>query len=343
MRVALEKRDYPKYPFLKEAKELIDKNTRPLDRYLKSQKGKKTTEFAFQRLLSSIEHERDEKINFPKELEIEDLIASFYIARVIVSCINDRGIFEKFIKFESSSTFKFFFDEDEGVRNEILNKIGLNFVSSEFNTVLNLKVTDYVEMIAGLNEERWRLVNRDINDGYVTINNLEIDELFRERVKVILRQKSQTVPKEICAILNDYADKFNSIYQSKILEDFGQIDEKSYPPCIIVLLNAITSGKNITHFGRFSLTSFLYGIGLNTTQIIELFCRAPDFDIAKTQYQVEHITGRGGTEYTAPSCAAMRTNNLCFNRDLFCETINHPLSYYKKRKKAKKPEPTGTT
>jgi DNA primase large subunit len=52
-------------------------------------------------------------------------------------------------------------------------------------------------------------------------------------------------------------------------------------------------------------------------------------------YQVEHITGRGGsgTEYTAPACAAMRTTGLCVNRDALCERVAHPLSYYKVKKK----------
>jgi DNA primase large subunit len=52
-------------------------------------------------------------------------------------------------------------------------------------------------------------------------------------------------------------------------------------------------------------------------------------------YQVEHITGRGGsgTEYTAPACAAMKTTGLCIRPDTICEKVNHPLSYYKLKKK----------
>jgi len=51
-------------------------------------------------------------------------------------------------------------------------------------------------------------------------------------------------------------------------------------------------------------------------------------------YQVEHITGRGGTgtEYTTPACAAMKTTGLCVNKDTICEKISHPLSYYKIKK-----------
>jgi DNA primase large subunit len=52
-------------------------------------------------------------------------------------------------------------------------------------------------------------------------------------------------------------------------------------------------------------------------------------------YQVEHITGRGGsgTEYTAPACAAMRTTGLCVHRDPLCERVSHPLQYYRTKKK----------
>ena len=71
---------------------------------------------------------------------------------------------------------------------------------------------------------------------------------------------------------------------------------------------------------------------MDNDRIAELYARSPDFDREKTMYQVGHITGGGGTEYTAPACAAMRTTGLCIRPDKICETINHPLSYYRKKK-----------
>ena len=55
-------------------------------------------------------------------------------------------------------------------------------------------------------------------------------------------------------------------------------------------------------------------------------------------YQVEHITGRGGsgTEYTAPACAVMRTTRALCPRDPLCERVAHPLSYYTVKKKDQK-------
>jgi DNA primase large subunit len=73
---------------------------------------------------------------------------------------------------------------------------------------------------------------------------------------------------------------------------------------------------------------------MNTNQIAELYARSPDFDPQKTMYQVEHITGRQGTstEYNCPACAGMETNSLCINQDKICAFVNHPLTYYKKKK-----------
>jgi DNA primase large subunit len=89
---------------------------------------------------------------------------------------------------------------------------------------------------------------------------------------------------------------------------------------------------------------------MDVNAIAELYARSPDFDPEKTMYQVEHITGRGGsgTEYSAPACAAMRTTGLCVHQDPLCEKVNHPLSYYKTKKRdqykkgPKKPEEKGT-
>ena len=73
---------------------------------------------------------------------------------------------------------------------------------------------------------------------------------------------------------------------------------------------------------------------------MEVYQRSPDFDIEKTLYQVEHISGSSGTEYTPPSCATMETNGLCVNRAALCERVGSPLGYYRKKKGG--PQQAGT-
>ena len=84
---------------------------------------------------------------------------------------------------------------------------------------------------------------------------------------------------------------------------------------------------------------------MDVNGICQLYARSPDFDLEKTMYQVEHITGRGGsgTEYTAPACAAMRTTGLCIHSDDLCERVNHPLSYYRAKQRDLKKGPMKKT
>jgi len=64
--------------------------------------------------------------------------------------------------------------------------------------------------------------------------------------------------------------------------------------------------------------------------IIRIFGGSPDFDEARTRYQVEHISG---SEYTAPGCDTMKTYGNCAGADGLCTRIKHPLNYYRIKKK----------
>ena len=140
------------------------------------------------------------------------------------------------------------------------------------------------------------------------------------------------MPAEVCALLSPAIERLTAVHQQQMLRNLGPIDESRYPPCMAALIMALAGGANLTHMGRFALTAFLHTIGLSITQIVEVYQRSPDFDIEKTLYQVEHISGRSGTEYTPPSCATMETNGLCVRRDALCERIGGPLGYYRKKK-----------
>jgi DNA primase large subunit len=199
-----------------------------------------------------------------------------------------------------------------------------------------MPLADYVEIVSVLHEDRFKLVNRHVRNGFVEIRKEELLELLRERIRVILRRDlPYHVPKTLCQQLAPVAESIKKEYQEQMLQQFGSIEETAFPPCMHALITALTAGTNLTHAGRFALTTFVHTVGMDVPSIARLYARSPDFDAEKTMYQVEHITGRGGsgTEYTAPACAAMRTTGLCVNRDPLCERVNHPLSYYRAKKR----------
>ena len=279
----------------------------------------------------------------------DEEIASYALARIIVSCTNDRQLIDRLTRYEAERAYYFLVNEEEWNQNyhsedgrysrlwiAIADELGIHITEDR------MRVADYVELVAPMHDDRYRLINRRVGKGFVEIKNEDRYELLRERIRVLLRRDlPHRVPQSICELLAPKAAEIKKVYQEQMLRQFGTVEEQAFPPCIQSLIAALSSGMNLTHAGRFSLTAFLHNIGMDTVAIAQLYARAPDFDAEKTMYQVEHITGRGGTgtDYTTPSCAAMQTTALCVKRNAFCERVNHPLSYYRMKKSEPKITP----
>jgi DNA primase large subunit len=343
MVVQLEPEDFAKYPFLEEAQDFVRARGYTLDRILTSSTGKIIATKAVDRIISAL----SSKVRFDDTIKLESVekeILSYSIARILIVCINNRSITEKLMSYESDRVRYFLHKELTDERGNpdkmriIMEKIGITPEQEA------LPVKAYVEISTGLRDDSWRLVNRDIHNGFVTLHPEEIESIMREKLRIILHAKlPREVPEDICTRLQPLIDRITSANQEHMLEQYGDVEEGCFPPCIKALIAAVASGANIPHTGRFAITAFLHTIGMHPAQIVEVFSQAPDFDLSRTVYQVEHISGRSGTEYTPPSCATMRTYGLCVNRDGWCEHVHHPLSYYRDRKKKeqKKPEKSG--
>jgi len=341
-RVSLDLHDFAKYPFLKESQAFVAEYADSLEDFLRTHSGRIALNHAVIRVNAALNLKTDEQPEIPDEhpkdrFGVKLAVAGYALARVLVSCIRDRVMIDRLCRYEAQRAFDLILDEEPAKKAYIAESVGMPLKNE-------IPLVTYIELVSGMREDRWRLVNRVLTSGYVQVRAEEGEELLRERIRFILhRQLPLTIPESICSEIAPATSRITVAYQQHMLEQFGTVDEGSFPPCMQALIGALTAGTNITHTGRFSLTAFLHNIGMEGTQIVELFCRAPDFDVAKTLYQVEHISGRGGTEYTAPACAAMRTTGLCIRRDRTCEQVSHPLSYYKLKKRAAarkgKPEP----
>jgi DNA primase large subunit len=337
------------FPFLKKAQDHIKKTFPPIDQLLKEEKGTHLTGLAVRRINQALASKKTIAAHFQNRDDEE--IASYVLARIIVSCIQDKQLYDRLTRYEAERAY-YFLNAETGSESEkgwnenaILDKDQnsriASYIAAEFRIDIakdRMPLADYIEIVAVLHEERFKLVNRRVSKGYVEIKKEELLELLRERIRVILkRDLPYNVPKTICQQLAPVAESIKKEYQEQMLQQFGSIEESAFPPCMQALITALTAGTNLTHAGRFALTTFVHTVGMDVPAIAQIYARSPDFDPEKTMYQVEHITGRGGsgTEYTTPACAAMRTTGLCVNRDPLCEKMNHPLSYYKVKKKDK--------
>lgn len=259
----------------------------------------------------------------------DDEIYAYAIARLLASCMDDPSVLDKLARYEAERSAWYLKGEEPALTAYVARSVSLDISAPD------MSVKQYVECVSRMRDSRWRLVNRDVMHGRVRCAPDDYATILRERIRQVIRtQLPITVPGPIAMRLRTYADEVSHAYQEQILEQYGEVDEGSFPPCIRAIIASVTDGTNIPHTARFALVAFLHTIGLDETAIVEVFTRAPDFDVSRTMYQVEHISGSGGTEYSPPGCATMKTYGLCVNKDPFCEKINHPLSYYKYRKKA---------
>jgi DNA primase large subunit len=334
------------FPFLKKAQDHI-RHSPPLEQLLKEERGQILVNLAVKRINQALSSKKTFVAHF--QYRDEDEIASYVLSRIIVSCIRDKQLYDRLTRYEAERAYHFLNTEtgsenergwnENAVIDDDNNSAIASYLAAEFRIDLSkeqMPLTDYVEIVAVLHDPRFKLVNRRVANGLVQIKKGELLELLRERIRVILRRDlPYNVPKGICEQLSPIANLIKKEYQEQMLQQFGAIEESAFPPCMQALVTALTAGTNLTHAGRFSITTFLHTIGMDVSGIAGLYARSPDFDPEKTMYQVEHITGRGGsgTEYTAPACAAMRTTGLCVNRDTLCEKVSHPLSYYKVKKR----------
>ena len=63
-----------------------------------------------------------------------------------------------------------------------------------------------------------------------------------------------------------------------------------------------------------------------------------DYSERMMRYQVERIAGEKGsrTRYIPPKCDTLKTHGVCIDPDELCQTIRHPLAYYRRNVKTAK-------
>ncbi|HJJ89125.1 MAG TPA: DNA primase large subunit PriL [Methanocorpusculum sp.] len=322
MRLAVDPRDLSHYPFLKESQEFLASRGIKMHDFIASVLGRKYLDTAVERVVFAIAG----KEIYPESKDAVADIATYILARVLVSCIRDRNLIERLARMEAKRVYFFIHDETNAkLKNHVCETLGLTLGLEK------ISVIKYVELSATIRDLKWRLINRDVDSGQVSISDDELDILMRERIrKILASQLPLTIPPSIEHAVAPWCNRIMIVLQERTLAEFGEIDESAYPPCIQALISGAMAGINLSHSGRFAMTTFLSNIGLTPTQVAGIFAQSPDFDTDMTRYQVDHITLH---EYTTPSCQTMLTHGLCVNHDSLCNKVTHPLNYYRSKKK----------
>jgi DNA primase large subunit len=203
------------------------------------------------------------------------------------------------------------------------------------NNIFQLHFTDLIKYTGRLRGPQWRLVNR-LNRGQVRLAKNEMIQVLAEAVRLkVLHGLPLKLSSKMCEELVPYTSPLREAMSAVSLRpaDSGPVSLEACPPCMKALLSQVKAGQNLSHPARFALTSFLANIGMKTEEIVHVYQTSPDFDYELTRYQVDHIKGASGKDYTPPGCSTMETYGNCTETIGLCKRISHPLSYYRARLK----------
>jgi len=300
----------------------------------------------FAKILERAEERVEEAILYTlveRRLHNEEIeILSFPVAIMLTVATQNSFIKKRYALAEAKQTYE---DLKEETKERILAfaknfgwKLYLN-ENIEVPFELTLSFTDYLKNVTHLRDKKWKLVNRLLSNGSVYLTRKEtarlLSEEVRKHIEKLLEVKELPVfPQKIM----DFAERIKKLSIERIgqaeMEGFPKaIIQTAFPPCISTLYQSFSSGRHLSHIGRFTLTSFLINIGMPSEKVIELFKNFSDYNERMTRYQVEHIAGERGsrTRYTPPTCDTLKTHGVCTNPDEICQKIRHPLNYYRRK------------
>jgi len=356
----LSEREAAKYPFLSRGVELVDGlNLRLEDladpNYSKvlDRAAERVTEAIVQGVVSS-------KLADP----LTELL-SYPVAAMYVSLIGEQFLSRRYALAEAVRAYDLLQDEYEEKIIQIARDEfhwDLKREPESIDGVLySLKIAypDYLKSSVGFHEPKWKLVNRKLVNGYVSLTGVEAARLLQVEVENWVRDRVSAPSNfQLPEPLKTRLDQIRKVFDENRSKLGGsqlpeEVMNEAFPPCMRYCLEGLLAGRRASHMERFGLTSFLINVGMPIDDMVQLYVSVTDFDEALTRYQIEHIAGLKGarTKYTPPTCNTLRTHGICRNQDAVCKTVTHPLSYYrkkaqrlqKKQEEAEEAEPSNTT
>ncbi len=215
-----------------------------------------------------------------------------------------------------------------------------------------IPMIDFIEICPKISGSYWRLPNRPIQNGWVTLSPAS-SENSQERLARLLKERIRVQLIEECRARMELMDE---AFAGRMAEEVGRIvgllqhqastevsftsaDEGDWPPCMREVTTQLAQSVNINHVGRVFLASMSRVIGLSVDEAQAFFVNAPDYSADMTRYQLSHVYEH---EYTPAGCPKLQINACCpvtrgdVKSDLCSrEWMDHPLKYLRVRQRAK--------
>lgn len=304
----------------------------------------------------------------------DELNAYLYVfTKILLYILDDKRIANRVANLYSKQTYKELLNDDEDANlYDICCDLNLNVrygdvvkfkeefdkgQSGPLETRFSIYFQDYLNLSIYLRDDNRKLCHKALVGGYIYLENREIKRLLQEFVRhkfMIEDTEDKDMLERLKQELFKYKE-FKSIYDNILNEwelkkeefeysvdihfEEGKEFQGLFPPCVKEIMTKAEEGQNLTHIERLFLVFFLHALNFPNNTIIDIFKGLPDFDMKKTEYQVEFAKRKG---YTPHSCNTLKSLNLCKAakyKDPLCikgylskkyneqRAIKHPLFY----------------
>jgi DNA primase large subunit len=278
---------------------------------------------AQERVLEAIE--RGEKGVLPKLDNPWVELLSFPFSRALVLYVDDDWLRRRWALAEAARVERLLHGESDELLLHIIDDLGLKVKKEDGGYVMHF--TTYLHLTRRLGvEPRWKLVNRAMHKGLVTLTRPEVIRLVREW---LYDNFIQTKPVPV----NWHPEEAKTVketLQRRAAKTMAPAPGREWAPCMVALRNRVADAS---HFGLFALAAYMSNRGYEVSDIVNVLRIRSDFDERIARYQVEHIAGQRGSrvKYRPPSCQSMKTHGLCIEDGKQCPfNIKNPLQYRSK-------------
>jgi DNA primase large subunit len=304
---------FAKYPFLSSANPL-------LRTYHITNLPQEVRARAQERVLEAIE--RGERGVLPKLSNPWVELLSFALSRALVLYVDDDWLRRRWALAEAARVERLLHGESDEALLYVIDDLGLQVKTVDGKWIMHF--SQYLHLSKRLTTEpRWKLVNRLMDKGLVTLTRPEVIRLVRE---MLYDSFTQTKPLPT----NWHPEEAKAVkeaLQKRAVKSLAPAPSKEWAPCMVALRNRVA---DIGHFGLFALAAYMAQKGYEVKEIVDVLRVRSDFDEKIARYQVEHIAGQWGSrvKYRPPSCQSMKTHGLCIEDGKHCpNNIKNPTQY----------------
>ena len=307
------------------------------------------------RLVESIVHKSEAdpmtSIDLANESSRLFAIAAYQYAFLIVCASFDERLMTRWAEGESSLADKNMGRDKE--RFELVAETYLSSIKAEYRngqTIYSVPIEDFLELSPRISGYYWRLVNRPVKNGWVTLDPASgegsrerVARLVKERIREDLvqrcRESMEKMSEPMADRLGEEVSRITELFGSQVRSEMpvSAATQDDWPPCFSTSVEELASGVNVNHVGRVFVAAMARSIGIPLEITCSMFEGAPDYDPQTTAYQVGHVYER---EYTPHACAALKAAARCpvsQGEDRLCdqEWLTHPLKYLRAKQRSR--------